>query len=58
MRVGIYKLICIIIFALPLAATGKTVALSSKSGDLEINGTLLDLTAAIIPLKVNTATLF
>lgn len=42
MRVRIYQLICIIIFALPLAANGKTVALSSKSGDLEINGTLLD----------------
>ena len=42
MRVRIYQLICIIIFALPLAANGKTVALSSRSGDLEINGTLLD----------------
>jgi phosphate transport system substrate-binding protein len=42
MRVRIYQLFCIIIFALPLAANGKTVSLSSKSGDLEINGTLLD----------------
>ena len=42
MRVRIYQLICIIIFALPLAANGKIVSLSSKSGDLEINGTLLD----------------
>lgn len=42
MRVRIYQLICIIIFALPLAANGKTVALSSKSGDLKINGRLLD----------------
>ena len=42
MRVRIYQLICIIIFALPLASNGKTVSLSSKPGDLEINGTLLD----------------
>ena len=42
MRVRIYQLICVTIFALPLAANGKTVSLSSKSGDLEINGTLLD----------------
>lgn len=42
MPVRIYQLICILIFAFPLIANGKTVSLSSKSGDLEINGSLLD----------------
>ena len=42
MRVGIYQLICILVLALPTVVNSKSLSLASKTGSLEINGTLLD----------------
>lgn len=42
MRNCVYNLMCVILMALPTFAHANEVALSSKSGDLQISGTLLD----------------
>lgn len=42
MRNCVYNLMCVILMALPTFAHANEVALSSKSGDLQISGTVLD----------------